>query len=94
MSVLVRFRIHEQSPSGPTYEQIAHALAQQGLMGPESREFLVWGNPSFPDSTVIEYLRGEHLATALDGVNRAIDAAGIRAYCTGGDLHLPAAAIT
>jgi hypothetical protein len=94
MAVVIRFNINAPSLGPPSYEEIASALARQGVgSGDEHPEFLVWGTGSYPDSTVVEYLRSERFATALHGVNRAIDAAGIRRYCTGGDLHLPATPI-
>jgi hypothetical protein len=94
VSILVRFTINEPH-TGPRYEAIAAALAHEGRgTGDEYPEFLVWGNGSYPKSTLIEYLRSDRLATALAAVNRAIDAAGVRDYCTGGDLHLPAEPIT
>jgi hypothetical protein len=90
MSVLVRFRINAPSIGPPSYEDIANALAAQGRgSGNEYPEFAVWGNASFPDSTLIEY-HGEHnLVTALQGVRRAIQRAGIEQFCHGGDLQLP-----
>lgn len=90
MTVLIRFKINVSGFSGPTYEEVAQAMSLRGRgNGNEPPYFRVWGNPSFPESTVVECLRAEYLADALQTVNAAIDAAGVRRYCTGGDLHLP-----
>jgi hypothetical protein len=89
------FQNQRALPSGPTYEEAAKALTDQSRgSGDENPEFRRLGNASFPDSTGVEDCRGERFATAVEGVNRAVDAAGIRDYCTGGDLHLPGQPIT
>lgn len=89
MSVLIRFQINGGSFTGASYEQVAKALADIGRGdGSTYPEFSVWGNPAYPKSTVIEYHRSDSFADALDRVNRAIDRADVRQYCTGGDLHV------
>ena len=87
MPYLIRFKINASDPAGPTYNEIARAIAQQGQRGGEEPEFILWGNGSYPDSTVIKYRADGNFASALT-VQRAIDAAGVRRFCTGGDLHL------
>jgi hypothetical protein len=91
MSVLIRFKINAPSMSPPSYEEIAGRLAAEGRgNGDEYPEFAVWGDGSYPDSTVIEYHGEHHFVTALARVRRAIKRAGVEQYCTGGDLRLPA----
>jgi hypothetical protein len=91
MSILIRFTINAPGIAPPSYEDIARALAAQGAgSGNEHPEFVVWGNGSYPASTVVECFGVERLVTALQRVNAAIDAAGVREFCTGGDMHLPA----
>lgn len=90
MSILVRFRLNAPTFNGPSPEEILSAIAAQGRSnGNEPPEFLVWGDGACPDSTLVEYLRGGNFVTALSRVRRAIAAAGVERYCTGGDLHLP-----
>jgi hypothetical protein len=92
MSVLIRFTINDADTRGPTYDEIAKALADYGRGdGTERPEFTVWGNPSFPKSTVIEYLRADDFATALDRVKRAATAVGVDRYCTDGDFRIKSA---
>jgi hypothetical protein len=94
MPVLVRFKINAPAIERPSFEDIANALAREGAgSGDEAPEFRVWGNPSYPDSTLVEYLRSEHLVNALDRVRAAIDHAGVARFCAGGDLNLPASPI-
>ena len=90
MTFLVRFRINDHGVGpGPSYEDVAKKLADYGRgSGGEAPEFTVWGNGQYPESTVIEYRRGNNFATALDGVRKAIAACGVDSYCTGGDLHI------
>lgn len=89
MSKLIRFKINAPSMQGPTHEEIAKAIQAQGRgSGDETPEFVLWTRGQYPDSTVVEYLRTDRFVDALQGVNRAIDAAGVRNYCTDGDLHL------
>lgn len=91
MSVLVRFEITDQRDvGGASFEDVASRLAQRGRgSGMESPSFLVWANPTYPDSTVVECLGVERFVSALHMVNEAIDALGLRNNCNGGDLRLP-----
>ena len=89
MPILLRFHINVPTISPPSFDDIAEALARESRRGGAHPEFHVWGNASYPDSTLVEYLRDDRFAVALAALRQAIDRAGVGRYCTGGDLHLP-----
>jgi hypothetical protein len=94
MPVLIRFTINDHGIGGADFDAIARALATQGLPDPtDYPHFRVYADSQYPKSTVVEYTKHEDFATALGAVKRAIAAAGIERYCTGGDLHLPTEAV-
>jgi hypothetical protein len=93
MPVVIRFRINEQADtSGQTsYEEVAKKLARQGRDPAGGYpKFVVFGNPQYPDATVVEWYAPETFAAALQGVKQAIADAGVQQFCTGGDLYVAA----